>query len=248
MDNMKLLYELQSCYNSIEKNKMIIKDGSHLYLLKKMKKEFEECKNAYNEKIKALKDLKHEYTTISMKLKELKAKIDEDEYDLYNKFSNDMKSINIQQNKIKNNKDKLRLVEDNAIELLDKEEKLKLDIENLKMELINVKNNFYIYKKDTSEKIEGAKSNLAEANKKIEELKNIIPKEYTDVFYSKYEEKKEAVVKLSNGICGGCKMKVSAVTLDGFIKKDKLVYCDNCGRILVQDEDKTSKKALKKAK
>jgi hypothetical protein len=243
MNNTKLLYELQNCYCSVEKNKRIVKDGSHLYLLKKMKKEFEQCRNDYNEKIKCLGDLKTEYISISMELKEIKAKIDKDEYDLYNKFSSDVKSINALQSKIKTGKLNLKLVEDKAIELLDTEEKLKLDIENLKMELINVKNNFYSYKKDASEKIETAKQDLTEINEKIDELKKIIPQEYIDIFYQKYNKNKNVVVKLSNGICHGCKMKVSAMTLDEIITKDKIVYCDNCGRILVQDEMKDLKVA-----
>jgi predicted nucleic acid-binding Zn-ribbon protein len=178
-----------------------------------------------------------------MELKEIKSKIDKDEYNLYNKFSNDIKSINTLQNKIKNNKAKLKLVEDKAIELLETEEKLKLDIENLKMELMNVKNNFYSYKKDTSEKIEIAKANITKVNERIEELQKIISKDYMDIFYSKYEKNKKVVVKLSNGICEGCKMKVSAMTLDEIINKDKLVYCDNCGRILIKEEVKILKEA-----
>jgi predicted nucleic acid-binding Zn-ribbon protein len=243
MNDMKLLFELQNCHCSIEKNKVIIKDGSHLYLLKKMKKEFEKCKNNYNEKIQAFGDLKLEYVSTGMELKEIKLQIDKNEYDLYNKFSNDIKSINTLQNKIKNNKAKLKLVEDKAIELLETEEKLKLDIENLKMELMNVKNNFYSYKKDTSEKIEIAKSNVIKVNERIEELQKIISKEHMDIFYSKYEKNKNVVVKLSNGICGGCKMKVSAMTVDEIINKDKLVYCDNCGRILIKEEVKILKEA-----
>jgi predicted nucleic acid-binding Zn-ribbon protein len=225
MNDMKLLFELQNCHCSIEKNKVIIKDGSHLYLLKKMKKEFEKCKNNYNEKIQAFGDLKLEYVSTGMELKEIKLQIDKNEYDLYNKFSNDIKSINTLQNKIKNNKAKLKLVEDKAIELLETEEKLKLDIENLKMELMNVK------------------SNVIKVNERIEELQKIISKEHMDIFYSKYEKNKNVVVKLSNGICGGCKMKVSAMTVDEIINKDKLVYCDNCGRILIKEEVKILKEA-----
>lgn len=246
MSTIRMLYELQNCYNNVQASQMIIKDGSHLYLLKKMKKEFEEHKNIYNEKVKAIKDLKDEYAATSRELKDFKDKIDKDEYVLYNNSSNDMKSINALQKSIKNNKAKLKIVEDSAIEHLEKEEKLSIDIESLKMELINVKNNFYSYKKDISQKIEKAKKDLEFANSNIEKLQKSIPENYLKAFYEKYDHKKNVVVKLTNGICEGCKMKVSAMTLDG-TKKDKILYCDNCGRILIHEDIKSLKPAKEKS-
>ncbi|WP_242949455.1 hypothetical protein [Clostridium pasteurianum] len=68
-----------------------------------------------------------------------------------------MKSINALQNNIEINKEKLRNLEDRAIEFLEVEEKLKLDVESLKMDLINTKNNFYSYKQVTNEKMHEAK-------------------------------------------------------------------------------------------
>lgn len=247
MSNMSLLYELQNSYNNVEENKKIIKDGAHLYLLRKMKVEFGECKNKYNEKVKIINALKDDYAETSRELKEFRDKIDKDEFALYNNSSNDMKSINALQKSIKNNKAKHKIVEDSAIEHLEKEEKLNIDIENLKTELINVKNNFYSYKKDTSEKIENAKIKLEVANKNIEKLQKLIPENYLKAFYSKYEHKKNVVVKLTNGICEGCKMKVSAMTLDEATKKDNILYCDNCGRILIHEDIKKIK-TIKKAK
>ena len=236
MSTMKLLYELQNCYNKVETSKMVIKDGSYLYLLRKMKKEFGECKIKYNEKVKAIKDLKDEYGKTSRELKEFRDKIDKDEYVLYNNAQNDMKSINALQKSIKNNKAKLKIVEDSAIEHLEKEEKLNMEIENLKTELINVKNNFYSYKKDIGEKIENAKQDLEIENINIKKLQKSLPEDYLKAFYAKFEHKKNVVVRLNNGICGGCKMKVSAMTLDGVKKKDTILYCDNCGRILIHED------------
>lgn len=240
---MNLLYELQNCYKAMEESKNVIKDGSHLYFLKKMKKEFEQCKVSYNKKVTELTALKAEYVSISKSLKEIKSKIDTDESDLYNKYSSDMKSINAIQNKIASNKTKLRLLEDKAIELLELEEKLKMEMENLKLELINVKNNFYSYKKDTSEKISAAKANVESLNEKIAELSKVIPKKDLDAFNTKYKTSKNVVAKVYNGICDGCKMKVSAVTLDKLSKGEDIIYCDNCGRMLVKEDEKILKKA-----
>lgn len=243
MGNSKLLFELQQCYQDIEESKKVINDGSHLYLLKKMKKEFEKMKTKYNEKCKALEDLKIEYTSIGEELRELKNKIDKNEHDLYNNAANDMKSINALQNNIETNKEKLKLLEDKAIELLEVEERLKLDIESIKMDLINVKNNFYNYKQVTNEKMHEAKKKIQESEDKIGKLKNVIPKNELDIFYSMLEKRKVAVVKLNNEVCEGCKMKVSSMTLDSIFKGKDIVYCDNCGRILAYTDGKNLKAA-----
>ncbi|AGK97097.1 zinc ribbon domain-containing protein [Clostridium pasteurianum] len=243
MGNSKLLLELQRCYQDIEESKKVLNDGSYLYLLKKMKKEFENMKDKYNGKRKALGDLKIEYTSIGKDLRNLKNKIDKNEHDLYNNADNDVKSINALQNNIEINKEKLKALEDKAIELLEVEEKLKLDIESLKMDLINVKNNFYNYKKVTSEKINDAKDKLKESEDRVEELKKIIPENELKVFYSMIDKRKVAVVKLKNEICEGCKMRVSSVTLDNIYKGKDIVYCDNCGRILIYDNGKKLKEA-----
>lgn len=243
MSNSKLLLELQKCYEEIEESKKVLNDGSHLYLLKKMKKEFEKIKIKYNEKRKALKDLKLEYTSIGKDLRELKNKIDKNEHDLYNNSNNDMKSINALQSNIEINKEKLRNLEDRAIELLEVEEKLKLDVESLKMDLINTKNNFYSYKDVTNEKMHNAKNKIESSESRIEKLKKIISQNELDIFYKMLEKRKVVVAKLNNQVCDGCKMKVSSVTLDSISKGKSIVYCDNCGRILVYEDEKKLKEA-----
>ncbi|MDD3224514.1 MAG: C4-type zinc ribbon domain-containing protein [Clostridium sp.] len=249
MANIEKLYELQNCYDEIDKNKHILKDGSYLYLLKKMKNEFEDNKNNYNDEIKALKELHLEYGSINVKLKDTKEKIDKDEDILYNRGNKgsayDMKSINALQNSIKSNKLKFKNIEDEAIEMLEKEEKLKNNLDISKEKLINVKDNFYTYKNKSAAKIEEAKKNLESLKLKVEDIKAKIDEEYLNQFYSIHNEKKKAVVKLNKGICEGCKMKVSAITLDKIGKEDKLVYCENCGRILIKGENIKAKKKRK---
>ena len=159
MNVVDLLFQLQNYIKENEKNKKVILDGSYLYLLRKMKKKFEDTKKLYNEKVDTIKNIKKEYAEISKELKEINFQIDKNENDLYNNAGSDMKVINVLQNNIKANKANVKLLEDKAITLLEREEKLKLDIEVEKAELINLKNNFYTYKETISKKIETAKKN-----------------------------------------------------------------------------------------
>ena len=66
----------------------------------------------------------------------------------------------------------------------------------------------------------------------------------TVVYTDKQLEKRRIVVaRLNHEVCEGCKMKVSAITLDRIFKGEDIVYCDNCGRILVHDEEKNLREA-----
>lgn len=243
MNYVKMLYELQEKSEKVEVNKKITLDGSYLYLLRKMKKEFEEYKEIYNSKCKEIDNIKNEYETISAELKTVNTKIENDENHLYNNSNNDLKAINALESNIKTNKATLKLLEDKAIVLLETEEKLKIDIENSKVELLTVKNNFYSYKETTSKKIQDAKQEILQLNNEIDELKKEIPENYLIEYSEIAAQKKKPIAKIHGSVCSGCKMKVSAMTMDKLYKKDEIVHCDNCGRVLLMDEIDNLKEA-----
>lgn len=230
------LFELQENCDKVEANKKITLDGSYLYLLRKMKKEFEENKEKYNAKVKSIEKIKLEYASISKELKELNSKISGYVNSLYNEAGSDLKAIKALESNIKNSKTALKLLEDKAIELLETEEKLKLEIETSKTELITVKNNFYSYKNATSKKIEEANNEIRLLENEIKRLESEIPKKFLTYYNDMLKQKKKPVAILHGTVCSGCKMKVSSMTMDEIYKGKEIVLCDNCGRILLYEE------------
>lgn len=230
------LFELQENYDKVETNKKITLDGSYLYLLRKMKKEFEENKQKYNTKVKSIENIKREYMSISKELKEVNSKIEGYEYSLYNEAGSDLKAIKALEVNIKNCKASLKLLEDKAIVLLETEEKLKLEIETSKTELITVKNNFYSYKSATSKKIDEANNEIKILEDEIKKLENEIPNKFLSYYKDMLKQKKRPVAKLHGTVCSGCQMKVSSMTMDEVYKGKEIVLCDNCGRILLHEE------------
>lgn len=237
------LFELQESYDKIEENKKVTLDGSYLYLLRKMKKEFEENRDKYNLKVKAIENIKKEYASISRNLKDLNSKISDFEKTLYNEAGSDLKAIKALETNIKNSKASLKVLEDKAIILLETEEKLKLEIETSKTELLTVKNNFYSYKEKTSKKIEEANNEIKLLENEVRNLEGEIPKKLLAVYNDMKKHKKRPVAKLQGTVCGGCKMKVSSMTLDNIFKGKEIVLCDNCGRILLYEKIENLKEA-----
>ena len=75
----------------------------------------------------------------------------------------------------------------------------------------------------------------------IEKIAHKIPKELLGKYNSIRDCKGVAVVKIQGGVCSGCKMKVSAMTIDSIYNGVEIVCCDNCRRILFWEDIKTIK-------
>lgn len=241
----ELAYLLQRNYDLIKKNKKVLKDGSHIYFLKKLKKEFDDKKQNYSEKKKKLEDIKNKYGIMAKKLNNQKKEIEDNEYKLYNKAGSNLNVISKLEKSIDSGKQKLKKFEDEAVELLENEEKVSIELENLRLELINIRNNFYDYKQKSSEKIDNAEEHIKVLEKKVEEIKKDMPSELLYEINKLLENSDSAVVKLNGSVCDGCRMKVSAVTMDNIYKGAPIVHCDNCGRILYYDSKKQFEKKAK---
>lgn len=245
MQNMELAYSLQHNLDLIKENKKVLKDGSHIYFLKKLKKEFDDRKKEYISKKEIRKGIKKSYEEISERIKNCKKEIDEKEFKLYNKVGSDLNAIDKLEKSIEKGKQELKKLEDDAVELLEQEEKINLDIENLRLELINVKDNFYDYKDKSSKKIDEADNNIKLFQKEIENVKKNIPQYILDEIDKILKYNDCAVAKLVGSVCDGCKMKVSAMTIDSIHRGVEIVHCDNCGRILYYDGESLGKKSKK---
>nr|WP_278000998.1 C4-type zinc ribbon domain-containing protein [Clostridium botulinum] len=78
--------------------------------------------------------------------------------------------------------------------------------------------------------------------KSIKNIRAIIEKDFLEKFDKIKKSKKIALVPLEKGICTGCRVRVSSMILDKIRKEEKVVYCDNCGRILYKVQEKKLKK------
>lgn len=251
MSNIEQAYLLQHNLDLIKENKKVLKDGSHIYFLKKLKKEFDDKKKEYILKRETIKTIKDRYEDISEKIKSQKKEIDGNEFKLYNKVGSDLNAIDKLEKSIEKGKQELKKLEDDAVELLEEEEKINLAVENLRQELINVKNNFYDYKAKSSKQIEEADNNIKLFQKEIENIKKNIPKQIMDEIEKMLKYNNSAVVKLVGNVCDGCKMRVSAMTMDSICRGVEIVHCDNCGRILYYKGEplmKNGKKGKTKSK
>lgn len=236
VSTMDILIDLQRNYETTYECSKIIKDGSYIYLLKKLKSEFNLNKEKFVGKNKALEAIREDYKKKGIEITLLKKQLEEFEDKLYNHSGSDLKLIEGLQKKVEDTKELMRELENYSIELIEKDEKISEEKEIIRLELVNLKENFESFKEMSNKKISKAKDELDKANHNIERLRNTVPKEVLIKFDEVKLRKTTAVAELQGEVCTGCKVKVSAVTKDSINRGDRIVYCDNCGRILCYND------------
>ncbi|MCX7994649.1 MAG: C4-type zinc ribbon domain-containing protein [candidate division WOR-3 bacterium] len=125
-------------------------------------------------------------------------------------------------------------IEDEMISLLEEEETLKQSLGNLEREI----KEFVEQKNKEIQDLERQKEQIAqtqEKNKFIfqDEIKKL-PEEVRKIYERIIAARERAICVVSDdGICTGCFTNVTPQTLNELRKKDRLVLCDSCGRILI---------------
>ena len=239
MEKFELLLELQKNYDNIKENSKELKIGSSIYSLKRLKDDFETTKVKYRGKEKEISLLREQYKLINEELNNLKNEKEKNEYLLYNDAGSDLKLIEGLQKKVSDFKHNITELDNKTLEMLEQEEKLSYDRDILRVELSKLKNEFESVKEEGNKRINSAKIELESAQLRVEELEKLLPQEILKKFKEIKELRGSAAAKIDNGVCQGCKMRISSVTLDKIKKGYNIVYCDNCGRILFYKGEET---------
>ena len=241
MNNLHLLMKLGQEHDLNNRCKLTLKDITPKQNLKKLKLQFEGKTSIYHERKKEAEVLKKNYGDLFIELEELKGQLQKHEFSLYNEAGSDIKLIESLEKKTQGVKTDILELEEKSMEIMEEDEKLSKLQEDSKVELIKLREEFYNYKEDYKNKIIKANEDLAKTEEGIENLQKEIPKELLTKYNTIRECKGVAVVKIQGGVCFGCKMKVSAMTIDDISNGVEIVYCDNCRRILYWEDIATIK-------
>lgn len=238
MDSLKLLLEVQKNREAIKRYNGVLKDNSYISTLKKMKVEFEKNKGKFKQKVSEIEKVRFNYKKINEELVRSKKELEELKFKLYNYAGCDLKFINALQNEISTKEENMKSLDDKSLELLEEEEKLSLDIEKFRSKLSEFKDSFYNYKKAANEKLNDAKSGVIKNTESINKIESVLPKELLKEFNKIFNLTGIGAGELNKHTCSACRMKVSSLTIDYIKKGEKIVYCDNCGRIIYYNDAK----------
>ena len=134
--------------------------------------------------------------------------------------------------KIAHQRERISNMEDAALDLMDDIERMRLDLQGAQLKLERTEKDL-----DTQfQQIEAHIAQLMEEKKIVEAERGEIAAQTTRHLLNRYETLRDKyadpVVGIVKGICSGCKLKVSANTVERTRDGSEIVQCENCSRIL----------------
>ncbi|NMM61922.1 hypothetical protein HBE96_04305 [Clostridium sp. P21] len=237
MSLLQQLIEIQENKKVILECSNTIKNSQYTNNLKNLKKEFDLAKVQFKNKEDEITKVREKYQTVNNNINNDKKELEKIKFELYNDAGSDLKLIDVLQKQFDTKKDGLESLDNEGLKLLEVEEKLCAEKENLRIKLSNLKNDFYTYKSTESEKINVAKENLRKAEENIKSMEKLIPEDILEIFNKISSSKGTGAAELKDHVCLGCRVKVSSMTIDSVKREEKIVYCDNCGRIIYCNAD-----------
>ncbi|MGB9677752.1 MAG: zinc ribbon domain-containing protein [Candidatus Ratteibacteria bacterium] len=199
---------------------------------KKLKKEIEDIE-------KQIKTLKENLKKLQLdrKEKELEIKSYEEELKNLNKKLDEVKSNKEYEAlliEITNTKKKISDIEEDVLILMEKEDDILKKEKILEEEIGRTKEKVLNLIEEERKKVENLKIQVEEKKKEREDIiKEIEHKIY--ILYEKIRKSKKdkiAIVKMENGICGGCYMTLPTFIVEKVKKKEEIIQCENYSRIL----------------
>jgi len=215
--------------------------GEKEILTQSLPKQLNNLKTNLSETEKELTDIKHllEENQKDQKLNELKIRENNDKIDKYKnqllaiKTNKEYKALN---SEISHLEKKNSSIDDDLIELMESEvelrENLKDSEQRYKTALAELKANEEKLKNRIKE-VENQIVDIREERNKIAQgLPTNIVKRYAALI--KHKSRKAVVYKI-NDTCGGCGYRIRPQLIIEIDRGEKLISCENCGRILVYE-------------
>jgi uncharacterized protein len=128
-------------------------------------------------------------------------------------------------------------IEDEELELMVQADKIKVDLAEEEKKAAGVKESIARQTADLDEKSQALQSRLEELTRERAELAGKIDEDLLGLFERLFKSKGDAaIVAIEHGVCTGCHMKVTSATAAQARAGKEIVSCENCGRILYEQE------------
>jgi uncharacterized protein len=129
-------------------------------------------------------------------------------------------------------------LEDSELELMEAYDKGLAAVEVAKKELLAFSEKAKVKKAELEKRSAALSSDLIGAEEKQAAAEKTVPEDVVARYRRILKSKKDtAIVPVSHGSCGGCHMKVTSQTVLAAKAGEKLVSCENCGRLVYWAEE-----------
>ena len=181
----------------------------------------------------ALEELKKQQQSAEWEIDDLSGKLSKEEEELYSGRIKNPKDLASLQHEVETMKAKRARLEDNALAIMDKVEQVEANTATISQELKAVEAEWQSQQQELSAEKEQLETKLSDLKNRRESLLAEIDPQVAELYHTLSQQKKPAVAKVEQGICGSCRISLPITDLQQ-VRSGNLVQCSSCGRILFQ--------------
>ncbi|MFC2066885.1 zinc ribbon domain-containing protein [Chloroflexota bacterium] len=178
-----------------------------------------------------LEELRHQQHSAEWEVDDILSKITAAEQQLYGGKITNPKELSSLQHEVTTMKSKSDNLENKALEIIDRVEEAEKSVAAATSELKKLDSEWQKQQQQLSTEIDQIKSKLSDLNHKRQQASAEIEPQAVESYERVRKQKKQAVAKVEQGICRGCRISLSSSELQQ-VRSGNLVHCGSCGRIL----------------
>lgn len=244
MEQLELLWHLQECDTSIAELEKQLKEDPLIAESKASEDRFRREKERLEEIGEDIKARQKEIKRQELNLQSATDEIKNLKTRLYGGEVSNVRELEMMEKRltsVEKNKDAL---ENKILELIEELETVEKTRESGKMMVADCKKIMESRRSDLKERMAEIERNIAELKT---ERKGLLEK-IDDFYLERYRivcqrPDKKGMARVVDNICEGCRVFISSAQRGNLYNPQSLVYCENCGRLLVMfSEDKISRK------
>ncbi len=232
---LKLLWDLQEIDLSIRALEQKIEEAPALSGVKELAEEFEALKRELSEKESLLKDNSKTLKSLEMRAQKIVDDRKELSDTMYGGTVSSIKELEQMQRKMELLAADKKKTEDDILILMESIEEQEGLLEKKVAELDKCKQELENKEATLAEDLDRFKSELASLKEARAKLVEKIETKYINKYNMLAEKHQgEALAKVEDDICGGCRVFISSAHRGHLYNPGAMVYCENCGRLLVR--------------
>lgn len=228
MSIVKRIFELQQIETAIlSTHKQLDDIRAHI----EHNEAFEQARKTFEDTRQMLADMEKQYKNLDAEAEELRRSIKDIEGKLYGgKVKNPKELVGYEQ-EAGLLKAKLRKMDDSLLDMMEKSESGKVNVNKLKKAFDEAEENWGKEKATLQKQYAEINGELDRLESRRKELLPDIDSGSLSTYQSIKKQKGMAVVKVEQGRCMGCRCFLSISELQR-VRGSSIVHCSNCGRIL----------------
>ena len=224
----KQLYELQELDTEIEQEQQTLLEKTGQLGNRQV---LDTAQSRLTSEQQRLDGLKHQHRDAEAEVDDLLSKIADVEGQLYGGKITNPKELSGLQHEVTIMKSKSDELENKALEIIDQVEAAEKNVAVVAENYRKLEEKWQSDQKQLSADIEKLKISLADLTEKRRQLSEQIESPALNLYEKIRKQKKQAVVKVEQGICRACRISLSA-SAQQRARSGQPVQCGSCGRIL----------------